>query len=99
VIPGENGELIQTSDEIPTGSDISKEEDSNCEDRERLHLLEAEDRGAREISQSHGRGVGYFFRVEPPAGMASSEVSSRHSSVSVEVFIMRFKVHSVYFER
>lgn len=40
VVPGKYGELIQASDEIPTGSDVSKEEDSDSEDGERLHLLE-----------------------------------------------------------
>jgi hypothetical protein len=60
VIPGEYGELIQTSDEVPAGSDISKEEDSDSEDGERLHLLEGLDRGS-ETSQWHGRGDGESF--------------------------------------
>jgi hypothetical protein len=81
VVPGEYGELIQASDEIPAGSDISKEEDSDCEDREWLHLLEAWDRGA-DTSQSHGRRVGKSCSSRASSCFTGSEVSRRSSSSS-----------------
>lgn len=61
VVPGEYGELIQASDEIPAGSDISKEEDSDCEYRERLHLLEAWDRGRGTFTVAWSRSLGDQF--------------------------------------
>jgi hypothetical protein len=65
VIPGEYGELIQPSDEIPTGSDISKEEDPDCKNGERLHLLEGLDRGLK-TSEPHGREAREaYFQVKP----------------------------------
>jgi hypothetical protein len=39
VIPSKDGKLIETSDEIPTGGDVSSNEDANREDGERVHVL------------------------------------------------------------
>lgn len=41
VVPGKDGKLIQASDEIPAGSDVSGDEDANCEDGERVHVQRA----------------------------------------------------------
>jgi hypothetical protein len=39
VVPGKDGKLIQASDEVPTGSDVSSNKDANREDGERVHVL------------------------------------------------------------
>jgi hypothetical protein len=39
VIPSEDGQLIQTGDEIPAGSDVSSNKDAYREDGERVHVL------------------------------------------------------------
>jgi len=37
VIPGKDGKLIQAGDEVPTGSDVSGDKDTQGKDRERVH--------------------------------------------------------------
>jgi hypothetical protein len=37
VIPGEDGELIQPSDEVPARSDVASKEDTKGEDRDGVH--------------------------------------------------------------
>lgn len=37
VFPGENGKLIEASNEIPTGSDVASDEDAEREDRKGVH--------------------------------------------------------------
>ena len=37
VFPGEDGELIETSDEVPAGGDVASYEDAEGEDREGVH--------------------------------------------------------------
>lgn len=39
VVPGENGELSELCDKVPTSGDVTSYEDAEREDRERVHVL------------------------------------------------------------